>query len=251
LRLLCAGREQPEALVRKQLRVIEADDADLAAVSDLIAVLRRDRAVAGDENVGVVLVELDDAIGAADPISLAGDEFAVGVAGEGAVARVTLPARRVDDEEAVARNGNVKRAAGVLQRALREIGKRCAILHEGDAAIRQWEMIGARRRGKIFLEADALAFEAVGVEVGKIIGNDVELALQRYLPRQSDQKGVIHARPPLEAASSPARPHPFLGRTRAKADCRVNSAAYRTADLIFGRQEPSGRQETPGKNCRR
>jgi len=39
---------------------------------------------------------------------------------------------------------------------------------------------------------DAVGLEAGRVDVGDVVGNDVELALQRGLPRQSYDKCVVH-----------------------------------------------------------
>jgi hypothetical protein len=43
-----------------------------------------------------------------------------------------------------------------------------------------------------FGEHRAVGLEAGGVDVGDIVGDDVELALQRGLPRQANKKRVVH-----------------------------------------------------------
>ena len=186
LRLLASRGIKAQAFLRKPLRVGELHESDFSAVGDLVAVQRRNRAVARDHDVGIVLVELDRTLSAANAIAFARHEFAGGAAREGAVPRVAFARRRIDDEETLAADRNVKRVAGLRQRSLREIGNRCAVLHEGHTAVGERKTIRACRRGKIFLELNALALEPVGVDVGEIVGDDVELALKRDLPRQSD-----------------------------------------------------------------
>jgi hypothetical protein len=65
-----------------------------------------------------------------------GDELALAVDLQRAVARVTLAARRLHREECIAADRDIKRIAGRLHRTLREVDPGCAILHEADALAR-------------------------------------------------------------------------------------------------------------------
>src|SRR5262249_48198923 len=159
-RLLARRGIKTETFLRQKLRIVEANEADLPAIGDLVSVLRRDRSVPRDQNIGVVLVELDGPLRAANPISIAGDEFARGVARERSVSRVAFALRRVDDKETVAADCDIERASGLRHRSLRKIGNRRAVLHERNAAVRKRKGVRTRRRGQVFLELNALALEA-------------------------------------------------------------------------------------------
>ena len=54
------------------------------------------------------------------------------------------------------------------------------------------KLSSAARSADEFLEHRAVGLEAGGVEVGDVVGDHVQLALQRDLARQSDQKCILH-----------------------------------------------------------
>ena len=35
-------------------------------------------------------------------------------------------------------------------------------------------------------------FNAIGIDVGDVVGDDVELAAERHLPRKPNEKGILH-----------------------------------------------------------
>jgi hypothetical protein len=67
-----------------------------------------------------------------------------------------------------------------------------AVDHEAQAAIGRRELVGAGGRIDEFLEHVAVGLEAGRVHVGDIVGDDVELSLQHHLPRETDEKVVLH-----------------------------------------------------------
>ncbi len=66
-----------------------------------------------------------------------------------------------------------------------------AVLHEAHAAVGRGQFgIGAGLQE--FGEHRAVGFEAGGIHVGDVVGDDVELTLQRGLPRQANEKSILH-----------------------------------------------------------
>ena len=78
-------------------------------------------------------------------VALAGDELAVAVDLQRAVAGVALAARRLHDQEAVAVDRDVERIAGLLHRALAQIEPGRAVLHEADGPIGAHEIVRRAR----------------------------------------------------------------------------------------------------------
>ena len=142
-----------------------------------------------------------------------------------AVARVAFAARRLHGEEGVAADRDVERIAGLLHRALGEVEPGRAVLHEADAAVVAAKLVRARDRHQVFVEDDVVGLEAGGVQVRDVVRDDVELALKRDLPRQSDERvrspsvklPMCDADQPSQASSGLAVPlaSPKAGGTQA------------------------------------
>ena len=108
---------------------------------------------------------------------------------EAPVAGVADPVGGLDLEEALPLDGEVVGVARLLQRALLEVAGHAVVDH----VLHRAEPRRLHRRQGIRLQHQVLDLEAGGVDVGQVVGGDVELALQRHLPRQSDVEGVVHA----------------------------------------------------------
>src|SRR5204863_6669760 len=112
-RLGGGGRgEDVRTLVPERLRIGKAHEPQLPA----LALRRRDGGVGSDLDAGLLRAERDRAALAHDVVAVAGDELALGIQREGAVARVALARRRLHHEEAVALDRSVERVAGALDR---------------------------------------------------------------------------------------------------------------------------------------
>jgi hypothetical protein len=72
-----------------------------------------------------------------------------------------------------------------------------SILHEGDFAVGAPELVIARARHQEFFEDCGIGLEAGGVEIRDIVRHHVEFATQRHLPRQPDEKCILHRRSPM------------------------------------------------------
>ena len=68
-------------------------------------------------------------------------------------------------------------------RALAHVDPGGAVAHEADLAVARRHIVGAGDLADEFLEHRAVGLETVGVDVGDIVGNDVEFALKRDLTR--------------------------------------------------------------------
>ena len=99
-----------------------------------------------------------------------------------AVTGVTLAGRRLHHEERVAVDRDVERVLGLLGIAGGEIVEGGAVLHERDTAIAAHEIVFVRRGPEIFLEQRPVGLEAVGVDVGDVVGDDIHLPFQHHLP---------------------------------------------------------------------
>jgi len=65
----------------------------------------------------------------------------------------------------------------------------------------------------MFLEDHTVGLEAGGVDIRDVVGDDVEFALKRDLPRQSDERTVLHrSKLPNCDAAKPSQAHPVLLR---------------------------------------
>ncbi len=135
-------------------------------------------------------------------IAVAGDELAGRIDRERAVARIALlSVRRLHDEVAAAADGDVERVAGVLDRALAHVDPARAVFDESDAPILAGESLIAGPRHEVFLEHRVVGLVARGVDVRDVVGDDVEFMRERHLPRQADEKGVLHRYSPPDPRS--------------------------------------------------
>ena len=121
------------------------------------------------------------------------------------------------------------------------------------------ELVRARDRHQMFLEHVAVGLEAGRVQVGDVVGDDVELALQRHLPRQSDEKAFsigqaphcttrhershAHAGPCVTPPALPRRRH---ARLVAGAVPRMKIRLIKRLADNGGRR---GRQKAPPSPC--
>ena len=83
----------------------------------------------------------------------------------------------------VAVDRDIERILGRLSRTLREVVEGGAVLHEGDAAVGAGKIILMRAGPQEFLEQRAVGLVAGGVDVGDVVGDDIDLPLQHNLPR--------------------------------------------------------------------
>src|SRR5262249_30094483 len=125
LRRHAGGRgEQARAVLLQLLDIVEANQAQLAArrgIARVSAPAGRDGAVRVDRDAVVGRLELNRTAVADHAVAVTGDELALRVDLEGAVARVTLAARRLYHEEGVAIDGDVERVASWTHRTGVEI----------------------------------------------------------------------------------------------------------------------------------
>jgi hypothetical protein len=75
---------------------------------------------------------------------------------------------------------------------LREIAVGAAVLDVADAAVAADEVVFVRAGRQIFLKQRIVGLVARRVDVRDIVGDDIQLPLQRGLPRKSDEKRVLH-----------------------------------------------------------
>jgi hypothetical protein len=168
---------------------------------------RGDRAVAADGDADVVGLEGDGAALAEDQVALLGDELVLGVELEGAVAGVALALGRLHHEEAAAVDGDVERIAGLGDAALGQVGGGRAVPDEGHATVGPaLERIVPRDRHQVLLEDNVVLLEPRGVQVGEVVGDDIELTLQGDLPRETDETNVLHRTSPFVSASPTVSP---------------------------------------------
>ncbi len=181
-------------MFQEALGVGEADDAQLSAqrVRRSGAFQHRDGAVGRDVDVMIGRLEHDRPAGAENRVARGRHELARVVEMQAAVAGVAFAARRLHRQVAATADGDVQRVFGLLERALGLIAVGAAILDVADAAVAAHEIVFVRARRQIFLEQGLIGLEACGVDVGDVVGNDVELPLQHRLPRKSDEKRVLH-----------------------------------------------------------
>src|SRR5215471_14477753 len=176
--------EQRCAVLLQLLGVVEAHEAQPAArriVARVAALARRNGAVRVDRDAVVGRLELDRAAVADHAVAVAGDELALGIDLEGAVARVAFAARGLHHEEGIAVDGDIERIAGRADRAGAVIAPGGAVLHEAHAPVGALEAGRLGNRHQIFLEHRAIGLVAGGVHVGDVISHDIELALERDL----------------------------------------------------------------------
>src|SRR5580700_108325 len=191
-----AGRrhEGRATVLLQELRLIEAGDLQLAAlrIDGARALAYGDDAVRADVDVVVGGLERDRAAAAEHLIAFAGDELAGGVGRERAVSGIALAARRLHHEIALVVERDVERIAGALDGAGAEIDPGCAVLHVADLPVAAAEALVAGARHQKFAERRVVGLESRGVDIGDVVGDDVELMTERHLPRQADEKGILH-----------------------------------------------------------
>ena len=90
-------------------------------------------------------------------------------------------------------------------RALAHVVPGRAVLHEAEAAVARGELWPWRAGGREFREHRAVRLEAGGVHVGDIVGDEIELALKRGLPRQANEKSILHPKLPLTTGCQPSQ----------------------------------------------
>ena len=159
-----------------------------------------------DRNIAVGALQRDRAAVADDLEAVAGHELAGWPDLQRAVAGVALAARRV------------ARPGSPCRRSRRRAGCRCARSGPGVMSCQvprsctKLTLRSASDRAsacavgdRIFLEDRAVGLEAGGVHVGDVVRDDVELAAERDLSRQTDQQRIVHLcspsamRPPSQA----------------------------------------------------
>ena len=109
-----------------------------------------------------------------------------------AVTGIALAARRLRYQEPFAVDSDVERVTALLHAARTHIVPDAAVLNEADGRILTVKAVLARRGLDVFLEQGAVRLEAVGIDVGDVVGNNIHLALKRDLSRQSDEKHILH-----------------------------------------------------------
>ena len=121
----CRRGKQVRAFLLQLLRVGEADRASACRGCELVWVMVPSRTVMVPSSEIVMSWSVGwkviGAVGAEHRIAGCGDELALRVDLERAVAGVALAARRLHREEALAVDGDVERVLGVLERALRQM----------------------------------------------------------------------------------------------------------------------------------
>jgi hypothetical protein len=183
------------AVLAQLLRIVERHQAELAAGGiriETLALANLDRAVVGDGDVAVGGLKDDRPVVAEDLVAGQGHELADVVELQRAVAGVALAARGLHHQHAFAVDGEVQRAAGLLDRALAHVVPAHPILHQADASVRPRKRLGIAAALQKFGEHRAVRLKSGGVDVGDVVGDHVELALQRGLPRQANEKRILH-----------------------------------------------------------
>ena len=111
---------------------------------------------------------------------------------QAAVAGVAGPCRGLNFKKGIAVDGHVERILGRLDRAAGKVVHSRAVLHEGYPTIPAGEVVFMGRGAQIFLKQRPLGLEAGGVDIRDVVRDDVHLPTKRHLPRQSDEKHVLH-----------------------------------------------------------
>ncbi len=134
-------------------------------------------------------------------VAAVGDQLALGVDLEGAVAGVGRGAvGHLHFEEAAAVDHHVERAAGLLLAALVEALERGHHAYAGTQlqAGRQLRLRGGRAAGRTHLlvqqvfERGTVALEAGGIGIGQVVGNDRHARLLRIQSGFGDPQSLIH-----------------------------------------------------------
>ena len=201
-------------------------------------------------------LEHDRAGGAEHRIAGGGDELALIVDLQAAVAGVALAGRRLHHQEAVAVDRDVERVLGLLGRALREIVEGAAVLHVARRGGR-WptKLSSCAPELQIFLEQRLVGLVAVGVDVRDVVGDDIHLPFQRHLPRKSDEKRILHRwfSPSIDprhqlsqaglriASNRQGSPKPRFASSSAKAVPSLENARFSRVRCFAG--VPAGRQK--------
>jgi len=167
----------------------------------------------------------DGAAGAENRIARGRHELTLVVEQHAAVTGIALAGRRLHHQKGGAVDGKIQRIFGLLGGALRKIAEGTAVLDEANAAVASHEVVFVRARLQKFLKQRVIGFVTRRVDVGDVVGDDVQLPFQYRLPRKSDQKRVLHRWfSPERSAAKPSQ-----------ADCgsceppRLSQAAVRKA----------------------
>ena len=152
------------------------------------------------------VLELDRTAVAHDPIAGAGHQLSLRVDLQRAVAGVALAARGLHHQKSVTVDGNIERIAGLADRPGVEIVPGGAVLDVAQPPVGSLEAAGVRDRHQKFFEDGAVGLVAGGVQIGDVVGDDLELAVERDLSRQSDQEGVLHRPCSLKRRRAPRFP---------------------------------------------
>jgi hypothetical protein len=260
------GVEGARSVLLQALRVCEGDEPQPAAagVDRALPLLHPDGAVRVDDDVAVGRTEGNRPVLADHLVARAGDELALRVDLERAVAGVALAARRLHHKEGVAFDRDVERVAGLLDAALGHVVPGLAVLHEAHPAQRAGRLV-VRAGLQVLGEHRAVGLEAGGVQVRDVVGDDFELASQHSLPRQANENRVLHHRtysplrrrlapsqgliPAAVSMALPSRARQARCRARARAKSRVGSKGWIRSRRESGRQNAPALPVLPGNNC--
>jgi len=109
-----------------------------------------------------------------------------------------LALRVLHHEECVFAERHIERISGVLDRAWSHVDPARAVLDVIDAPIAAAERLIAGAGHEVLPKHRVIGLEARGIDIGDIVGNDVELMGERHLPRQADEKRILHRYSPLD-----------------------------------------------------
>src|SRR5262249_54426466 len=77
---------------------------------------------------------------------------------------------------------------------------------EAELPVPRRHIVRAGERHQILLEDRAIRLVAGGVDVGEVVGDGLQLAAERDLARESEQKGILHPCLPRGATAGAALP---------------------------------------------
>jgi hypothetical protein len=144
----------------------------------------RDSPVGGDRDVVICLLEGDRAVVALHREAVGGHKLAGRVDLQGAVARVTRAVRRLHGEKCVAVDRDVERVTSTLDGALAHVAPGTAIDDVTELTVgKSRKVVLTRNRHQVFLENGLVGLEPVRVQIGDVVGDDVEFAGEYHLPR--------------------------------------------------------------------
>src|ERR1700733_13032381 len=212
----CRRHESGGAVFLQNLRIGEAGKLQRAAlrIYGAVAFLHGDDAAEADIDVVVGALERDRAALAKHRVAVTGHELAGAVDLKRAVAGVALAARGLHHEIGFAVDGDVERAAGAVNGARRHVDIAGAVIDEVDLAVAAVEILIAGVRLQILAEHVFVGLEPGRVDIGDIVGDRIELVPEHHLPRQADEKGILHRKDSPLCAESAAVRHRLLRPAR-------------------------------------